>query len=126
MVLEGIISGQLYDQATPYLMTNEMKKGFKSASLPMHRGWLHGMNSAFPDPYLSQGGTWCLAHIQDYFDLGYVSFSDGAMCGAPFPGECYLHIALAGNEFDVLESGGYEAYCNASDLKEVVHLDQPT
>lgn len=68
----GIIVGMLYDSNTPYVWTQEMRTNFKYTSLLTSQSIFHGL--AVNDPE-------CQRHVQAYLRDGYVSFSDGQVCG---------------------------------------------
>ena len=73
----GIVAGQLWDPATPYIMTQKMRQNFKHATLLTSRSVSHGMRSS------RINGDWdpvCQGHINRYFQKGYVDFVDGHVC----------------------------------------------
>jgi TAP-like protein len=70
--LKGIVSGQLYDSATPYEWTQEMRAAFKSTKLLTSQYYRHGLGSGDLD---------CQSHIQRYFETGEVGIVDGTVCG---------------------------------------------
>jgi len=75
--LRGIIAGQLFDPATPYIWTQEMREHFQSASLLTSRSVNHGIASARESLSSDVG---CYANILRYFKHGYVDFNDGHVC----------------------------------------------
>jgi len=72
-IVTGIIAGQMYDYATPYIWTLKMRQNFPQAYLLTSRSANHGMNSAGDDKA-------CLENIQRYFEGGHVDFVDGFVC----------------------------------------------
>jgi hypothetical protein len=90
----GIIAGQIYDPATPYIWTQEMRNNFKSASLLTSRSMNHGMATAreraVQDPA-------CQSHIIKYFQTGIIDFVDGFVCESePIGDSCNIQHILAG------------------------------
>ncbi|CAB9527917.1 Secreted [Seminavis robusta] len=71
----GILVGQLYDSATPYTWTQEMKMAFPNTHLLTSQSLFHGLGDADPD---------CQRHVKEYFRVGYPVFTDGEVCGADF------------------------------------------
>ncbi|CAB9525991.1 Secreted [Seminavis robusta] len=71
----GILVGQLFDSATPYTWTQEMKMAFPNTHLLTSQSLFHGLGVADPD---------CQRHVKEYFKLGSPQFTDGEVCGADF------------------------------------------
>merc|ERR1712154_328562 len=62
--LKGIVAGQLYDPATPYIWTQKMREHFKSATLLTSRSVNHGLEAARES---LSGDRRCYANILRYF-----------------------------------------------------------
>mmetsp|Transcript_17538 Transcript_17538/g.38236 ORF Transcript_17538/g.38236 Transcript_17538/m.38236 type:complete len:650 (+) Transcript_17538:164-2113(+) len=82
--LKGIIAGQLYDPATPYIWTQKMRDQFDSASLLTSRSVNHGLSSARESVSADRR---CFANILRYFKNGYIDFNDGKMCESDHIGD---------------------------------------
>ncbi|EJK49871.1 hypothetical protein THAOC_31214 [Thalassiosira oceanica] len=91
----GIIAGQLYDYATPYLGSQLMRQNFPLASLLTSRSVNHGLDVARAagnktDPV-------CQGHVQRYFKTGAVDFVDGHVCESePINDSCTILNVLSG------------------------------
>ena len=89
----GIISGQIYDPATPYIFTQRMRENFPSATLLTSRSVNHGMTKAINNS--TYGWTVdaddtdpvCQSKIERYFSNGVVDFVDGHVCESDPVGE---------------------------------------
>mmetsp|Transcript_29226 Transcript_29226/g.53426 ORF Transcript_29226/g.53426 Transcript_29226/m.53426 type:complete len:648 (+) Transcript_29226:162-2105(+) len=93
--LKGIIAGQLYDPATPYIWTQKMRDQFKSTSLLTSRSVNHGLSNTIES--LSSDRR-CFANILRYFKNGYVDFSDGKVCESDHIGDsCTIQNILNDN-----------------------------
>mmetsp|Transcript_30101 Transcript_30101/g.64558 ORF Transcript_30101/g.64558 Transcript_30101/m.64558 type:complete len:625 (+) Transcript_30101:146-2020(+) len=93
--LTGIIAGQVYDPATPYICTQEMRENFKSATLLTSRSVNHGLNSAFDQGM--RGGNGCISHYQRYFEQGYIDVPDGTVCESDAIGDvCTINEIITG------------------------------
>lgn len=82
--VKGIIAGQLFDPATPYIWTQKMRNNFKSATLLTSRSVNHGISSARES---ISGDRQCFGNILRYFKNGVVDFQDGKVCDAMSIGE---------------------------------------
>lgn len=82
--LKGIIAGQLFDPATPYIWTQKMREHFKSASLLTSRSVNHGISSAIESMAADKG---CYANILRYLKTGVIDFTDGTVCEATHVGD---------------------------------------
>ncbi|CAB9515573.1 Secreted [Seminavis robusta] len=67
----GIIAGMLYDPRTPYTWTQEMKVGFPITHLLTSQSTGHTLAASDPD---------CHRLIEQYFQVGYPTFTDGQVC----------------------------------------------
>lgn len=88
----GIIGGQLYDRATPYVGSQLMRQNFPLASLLTSRSVNHGLNDA-----RANGATdpVCQGHVQRYFKTGVVDIVDGHVCESdPITDSCTISDAL--------------------------------
>jgi hypothetical protein len=74
---EGIVSGMLYDSATPYVWTQQIRAAFKSTKLLTSQSFKHGLADDSVNPE-------CQRHIIRYFETGEVGIVDGTVCGEPF------------------------------------------
>jgi hypothetical protein len=77
--VNGIIAGQLYDKATPYTWTSEMREHFPTTSLLTSQSIFHGLNTV-GNPY----GP-CQKYITNYLETGVIDWTDGTVCGEKFP-----------------------------------------
>ena len=75
--LTGIVSGQVYDPATPYIATQLMRQNFPNTRLLTSRSFNHGLSSATD----RKNDKRCQAHISYYFKTGNYDFTDGYVCG---------------------------------------------
>lgn len=82
--LKGIVAGQMFDPATPYIWTQKMREHFKSTSLLTSRSVNHGISSAIESMAADKG---CYANILRYLKNGYVDFIDGKVCEASHIGD---------------------------------------
>lgn len=80
-IQRGIVAGVMFDPATPYPWTQEMKAAFPMATLVSSQGKGHGTYST-----TTKDDSPCLQVTQDYFTTGSVDVVDGATCRAPLPG----------------------------------------
>jgi hypothetical protein len=76
-LVKGIIAGQLFDPATPYIWTQKMRDSFKSATLLTSRSVNHGITSARES---ISGDRRCYENILRYFRNGVVDILDGTVC----------------------------------------------
>ena len=76
-LLKGIVTGQLFDPATPYIWTQKMRDNFKSTTLLTSRSVNHGISSARES---ISGDVHCFDNILRYFKNGVVDFLDGTVC----------------------------------------------
>ena len=74
----GIVSGQLYDSLTNYKFTSEMREHFPMTSLLTSQSVSHGFNGGGPE------GP-CQRYIVDYLEYGVIRWTDGTVCGDPYP-----------------------------------------
>ena len=74
--VSGMISGQLYDSATPYLWTSQMREHFPSTSALTSQSINHGVNA-------NVGGADgpCQSYIVNYLATGVIDWTDGTVCG---------------------------------------------
>ena len=72
--LTGIVAGQMYDPATPYIGTQKMRQNFQNTHLLTSRSFNHGLDNA-------TDGMRCQEHINHYFKTGEIDFTDGYVCG---------------------------------------------
>ncbi|KAL7507236.1 hypothetical protein ACHAXN_004424 [Cyclotella atomus] len=87
-LLKGVIAGQLFDPATPYIWTQKMRDSFKSATLLSSRSVNHGIGSARES---ISGDRRCYGNILRYLKNGVVDFQDGKVCDAmPIGSSCTL------------------------------------
>ena len=77
-VLRGIVTGQVYDPATPYISTQKMRQNFPQTHLLTSRSFNHGLLSATD---LNLNGGRCQNHAVHYFETGEMDFTDGYVCG---------------------------------------------
>jgi hypothetical protein len=77
----GIVAGVLFDQATPYKWTLQMRAAFPSATLVSSQWITHGT----PRVVDSDKRHTCLAHTLKYFETGVVAAADGTICSSPIP-----------------------------------------
>lgn len=97
-LLKGIIAGQLYDPATPYLWTQKMRDQFKSATLLTSRSVNHGLSSAKES--LSADRS-CYGNVLRYFKNGKIDFEDGHVCSATHIGSsCTIEAILSNGRCD--------------------------
>mmetsp|Transcript_8226 Transcript_8226/g.14355 ORF Transcript_8226/g.14355 Transcript_8226/m.14355 type:complete len:614 (+) Transcript_8226:59-1900(+) len=82
--MKGIIAGQLFDPATPYIWTQKMRDHFKSASLLTSRSVNHGISAAIESMAANKS---CYANILRYLKSGRVDFVDGTVCEANHIGD---------------------------------------
>ena len=83
-MMKGIVSGQFYDSATPYTMTQSMRENFMSSRLLTSQSISHGLVSVES----SENDQGCQLYLQRYLQAGKVGFDDGTVCGAPFTSAC--------------------------------------
>jgi hypothetical protein len=76
-LLKGVIAGQLFDPATPYIWTQKMRDSFKSATLLSSRSVNHGIGSARES---ISGDRRCYGNILRYLNNCVVDFQDGKVC----------------------------------------------
>ena len=75
--LKGIIAGQLFDPATPYIWTQKMRASFPNAKLLTSRSVNHGIDSARES---ISGDRRCYGNILRYLKNGVIDFQDGKVC----------------------------------------------
>ena len=75
-VLRGIVAGQVYDPATPYIGTQKMRQNFPNTHLLTSRSFNHGLSSA-----TDLNDVRCQNHITHYIATGKFDFTDGYVCG---------------------------------------------
>lgn len=91
-LLKGIIAGQLFDPATPYIWTQKMRDSFKSATLLTSRSVNHGVEAARES---MSGDRRCYGNILRYLKNGVVDFQDGKVCDAmPIGSSCTISDIL--------------------------------
>jgi hypothetical protein len=87
-LVKGIVSGQLYDSATPYIMTSEMREHFPFTSLLTFQSIFHGIQTAstmgFTDAETPAEGP-CQKYIVKYLETGVIDWTDGTVCGEQVP-----------------------------------------
>jgi len=94
--LTGIVAGQLYDPATPYIWTQKMRKHFKSATLLTSRSVNHSIQAA---RQTIAGDHACYANIERYLKNGYVDFTDGKVCESQHIGDsCTIDQIVSGSQ----------------------------
>ena len=76
-VLNGIVTGQMYDPATPYIATQKMRQNFSQTHLLTSRSFNHGLRAATD---LNRNGGRCQNHVIHYFATGNIGFTDGYVC----------------------------------------------
>jgi len=105
-LLKGIVTGQLFDPATPYIWTQKMRDNFKSTTLLTSRSVNHGISSARES---ISGDVHCFDNILRYFKNGVVDFLDGTVCAAmPIGDSCSIS--------DILNAGRCESEINATEI----------
>lgn len=77
--LRGIVAGQLWDPATPYLWTLQKRENFPMTHLLTSRSVNHGLNDAKSNGASDPN---CIRHYQHYFLTGEIDFVDGHVCEA--------------------------------------------
>jgi hypothetical protein len=73
----GIVSGQLYDKATPYEWTADMRANFPLTYSLTSQSINHGLEGGPDGP--------CQKYIVRYFETGDFGATDGTVCGDPYP-----------------------------------------
>lgn len=73
--IEGIIIGLMYDFATPYVWSQEMRAAFPYTHLLTSQASNHGLGADDAE---------CQNHVIEYLESGDVDFVDGQVCGAEF------------------------------------------
>ena len=68
-----MISGQLYDSATPYIWTSQMREHFPSTSALTSQNIVHGLEGGEDGP--------CQRYIVNYLATGIIDWTDGTVCG---------------------------------------------
>ena len=76
-VSQGIVAGQVYDPATPYIFTQKVRQSFPDTHLLTSRSFNHGLGRAATD----QKGRRCQDHVVHYLATGDIGFTDGHVCG---------------------------------------------
>jgi pimeloyl-ACP methyl ester carboxylesterase len=80
--VRGIVAGSLYDPATPYRWTQQMRAAFPNMNLLTSQSITHIIATILDDEEV--GRYDCQQHILDYLTNGYVGFQDGSICEAEF------------------------------------------
>lgn len=94
--LTGIVAGQLWDPATPYIWTQKMRKHFKSATLLTSRSVNHSIQAA---RQTIAGDHACYANIERYLLNGVVDFTDGKVCESQHIGDsCTIDLIMSGQQ----------------------------
>jgi hypothetical protein len=80
-LIEGIVAGVLYDNATPYAWSSEMRGNFPSTTLLTSQSIYHGISTGANDPAYGP----CQKYITKYLETGVIDLIDGTVCGQQFP-----------------------------------------
>jgi hypothetical protein len=93
-LVNGIVTGQLYDPATPYIWTSQMREHFPYTSLLTSQSIFHGIETSskigFTDVETTAEGP-CQKYVVQYLETGVIDWTDGTVCGEKFP---YFHGAI--------------------------------
>jgi hypothetical protein len=86
--VKGVVAGQLYDYATPYIWTSEMNGHFPSTRLLTSRSIFHGIKKSsvlgYTDVATVAEGP-CQKYVVKYLETGVIDWTDGTVCGEQFP-----------------------------------------
>jgi hypothetical protein len=87
-LVNGIVTGQLYDPATPYIWTSQMREHFPYTSLLTSQSIFHGIETSsklgFTDVETTAEGP-CQKYVVKYLENGVIDWTDGTVCGEKFP-----------------------------------------
>jgi hypothetical protein len=86
--VKGVVAGQLYDYATPYIWTSEMNGHFPSTRLLTSQSIFHGIKKSsvlgYTDVATVAEGP-CQKYVVKYLETGVIDWTDGTVCGEQFP-----------------------------------------
>jgi hypothetical protein len=83
-LIEGIVAGVLYDKATPYAWSAEMRGNFPSTTLLTSQNIFHGISNDRGKGSIGPFGP-CQKYITEYLKTGLIDWTDGTVCGQQFP-----------------------------------------
>ncbi|MGK3747097.1 MAG: hypothetical protein ACI90V_013960 [Bacillariaceae sp.] len=87
-LVDGIIAGQLYDSATPYIWTSQMQEHFPSTSLLTSQSIFHGLHRSTLNGFTNvdtPAEDICQKYLVKYLETGLIDWTDGTVCGEQFP-----------------------------------------